>query len=133
MCSWSKAASCYYNRVIFSVNSGIPLQLDWLLLVVLFDHFSCWSVWGHLWLWPVPHQMGSHCQGWCYLLTILIFNTISTPKRLFSDVDVGLFIICVFLLCSFLHTSLVTLMGSTGCGGCSWPWVCETLYFINNV
>lgn len=46
-----------------SATSGIPLQLDWLLLVVLFDHISRRQIRGHLRLWPVAHQMGSYCQG----------------------------------------------------------------------
>lgn len=50
-------------RIPFLVTSGIPLQLDRLLLVILFDHISRRPVRGHLWLWPVPHQMGSYCQG----------------------------------------------------------------------
>lgn len=36
-----------------------------------------------------------------------------------------------FISSSFQPTSPVTLMDSTGCGGCSWPWVSDRHYFIN--
>lgn len=70
MCSWSVANVFFFFNCSVFVTSGIPLQLDRLLLVVLFDHISRRPIRGHLWLRPVPHQMGSYCQGKSHLINI---------------------------------------------------------------
>lgn len=92
-----------------SLPSGVPLQLDRLLPLLLSDHLGCGPLRGHLGLRPLPHQMGPHSQGthifYCFLdgstcLSRYIWPVFSSP-----------------------HTFLVTLMDSTGCGGSSWCWV----------
>lgn len=43
--------------------SGIPLQLDWLLSIILPYNLSSGALWRHIWVWSVPHQMDSHRTG----------------------------------------------------------------------
>lgn len=47
--------------IVVSPSSGIPFQLDRVLPVLLPDHLGSRTLWGHLWLRPVTHQMGPHC------------------------------------------------------------------------
>lgn len=43
-----------------SLPSGVPVQLDRLLPLLLSDHLGCRPLRGHLGLRPLPHQMGPH-------------------------------------------------------------------------
>lgn len=97
MVLWSVAV--FFSLIfLLSVTSGIPLQLDRLLLVVLFDHISRRPVRSHLWFWPVPYQMGSYCQGksywllngvqwWCDVVGLLDLICITLQEDYISEND----------------------------------------------
>lgn len=44
-------------------SSGLPLQLDRLLSVLLSDQHHSRTLRSHLRLRPLPHQVDSHCPG----------------------------------------------------------------------
>jgi len=48
--------------------SGLPVQLDWLLPVLLSDQYHRGTLRRHLWLRPVPHQVDSHRQGNAFMV-----------------------------------------------------------------
>ncbi|CAF99072.1 unnamed protein product [Tetraodon nigroviridis] len=90
---------------------GVPLQLDRLLPVLLFDLVPPQSEWSHLRLRAVPHQMGSYRQG-----KRCGGGGPGAPHGGSAPLLVSL------LLCSSPPTSPATSMASTGCGGAFWRW-----------
>lgn len=67
---------------------------------------------------PLPAQLEKGCfralkVHSCYVFSVSFKDQVEAPN--------SSYLTC--LTFSFLPTSLVILMGSTGCGGCSWPWV----------
>lgn len=94
-----------------SLPSGVPVQLDRFLPLLLSDHLGCWPLRGHLRLWPLPHQMGPHSEGTYIFLCLLNCWICLSEAATFLSVS------------SSPHTSPDTLMASTGCGGSSLFWV----------
>lgn len=107
------------------LSSGIPLQLDRFLPVLLSDHLCCWTIRCHLRLRPVPHQVDPYSAGASPNIKTELTNRtgVEPLQPTFKLTE---------YFCwhsSFPHTSPVTLMDSTGCGGCSWCWVSNSTRF----
>lgn len=90
------------------VCSGLPVQLDRLLSVLLPDQHHRRTLRRHLWVRPLPHQVDSDCSG-----------TTKHKKALKSFVRWKNANLHLFLSFSFLTTSPATSTVSTGSGGSS--------------
>lgn len=65
--------ACFYIAVLYEnlsvcPFSGLLVQLDWVLSVLLPDQHYRGTLWSNLRLRPLSHQVDSHCEGmYCYM------------------------------------------------------------------